>query len=150
MNLDRLIQELWLFNSFFWHLFGFIDRTASEMTGNKMRERGATSSKGPQAGTWIQSRCSEDKASLQGTPALVTELMGAPIMHFWPVAMRRYLQSGPNFMPPTEPSRKVWRYMNLCILTGPKITQETTSVAANRRKIDSNSNRRRNKVNKYG
>lgn len=30
-----------------WAFYGFIDRTASEMTGNSVRERGVVHSKGP-------------------------------------------------------------------------------------------------------
>lgn len=39
---------------FFWLLNGFIDVTASEMTGNRLRERGGTRSKGPQTRTRTQ------------------------------------------------------------------------------------------------
>ena len=44
-------------------------------------ERGAaTRSKGPQAGTRTRDRCSEDKASVHGMPALPTEVNGVPNM----------------------------------------------------------------------
>lgn len=48
------------------------DRTASEMTGGRMRGMGGG------AETRTQAHLSKDKASAHGTPALPTELMGAP------------------------------------------------------------------------
>lgn len=60
-----LVNSLLKFENFLLLLLsllcGFIDRTASEITGWETR-----------------SRCSEDRASEHGTPALLTELMGAP------------------------------------------------------------------------
>ena len=48
-----------------WPSCGFIDRTASEITGDRVREkRGATHSKGPQARTRTRSHCSEDMGHL--------------------------------------------------------------------------------------
>ena len=44
--------------------------TAKNMTGNSMREGGVTCSKGPQARTRSQGRCTEDKASAHGTPQI--------------------------------------------------------------------------------
>ena len=43
---------------------------------------GVTSSKGPQARTWTWGCCSEDKASVHGTPALPTELNSALLCVF--------------------------------------------------------------------
>ena len=66
----------WVQHLFFWPLYGFIDRTASEMTGNRMRWRGSVArSKGPQPGTWAWGHCSEDKAAVHGTAVLPTELI---------------------------------------------------------------------------
>lgn len=48
------------------------------MTGNRIRRRGVTRSKGPKAGTRPQGHWSKDKASVRGTPALTTKQMGAP------------------------------------------------------------------------
>ena len=42
------------------------------------REEEWHAANGPQAGTRPLGRCSEDKASAPGTPALSTELNGAP------------------------------------------------------------------------
>ena len=39
-----------MFRHFFWHLYSFIDRTASEMTGNGMREGWWHTVKGPRPG----------------------------------------------------------------------------------------------------
>ena len=63
------------FKSIFWPLWLYwFDRKQDE-------RQGLTSSKVTQAGsqTWV--RCSEDKASEHGTPALPTELNGA--LAFW-------------------------------------------------------------------
>ena len=87
----RVFGESWNSNSwgifdlfwlFFWPLHGVIDRTASEMTRNN-DEVGTTRSKGPQARTPTWGCCSEDKASVHGTPALPSELMGAPAGEFY-------------------------------------------------------------------
>ena len=48
-------------------LHGFIDKTATEMTG-------------PQVGIRTQVHCSEDKAPVHVTPALLAELMGAMVL----------------------------------------------------------------------
>ena len=57
--------------------FGFIDRTAEDLDG--MRETGGVKrSKGPRDGSQTQVHCSENKASVHGTPALPTELNGTP------------------------------------------------------------------------
>ena len=45
----------------------FIDRTAGDMTGKRLREWIVTRSKGPQARTRTLGRCSKDKASVRGT-----------------------------------------------------------------------------------
>ena len=67
------------FSFFFFLFFGLLDRTAEDMTGNRLRERGGvTRIKGPQAGTQTQVHCSEDKASAYGTPPLPSELIGTP------------------------------------------------------------------------
>ena len=55
----------------FFGPFGFIDRTAEDVTGNMM--------KGPQGRTQTRVHCSEDKASEHGMPVLPSELNGAPI-----------------------------------------------------------------------
>ena len=44
----------------------------------KQVERGSDMQQGPQTGTGTQGRCSEDKASVNGTPALPTELNSPP------------------------------------------------------------------------
>ena len=58
--------------------YGFIDRTAEDMTGNRERERergGMTCSKGTQARSGTQVCC---RASAHGMRALPTELNCAP------------------------------------------------------------------------
>lgn len=42
-----------------------------------------TGSKWPQVGTRTQGHCHEDKASVQGTSALPTELNGTPTVYFF-------------------------------------------------------------------
>ena len=72
-------HRLFLFFKYFLGLFFFlIDRTAEDVTGNKLRERGVTRRKWPQVGTPTRDRYSEDKASVHGTPALTTELPRHP------------------------------------------------------------------------
>ena len=61
---------VFLNDNLFWPLCGLTGRTASEMTGDRMRGRGVTRSKGPQAGTPARGHCREDKASVHGTPTL--------------------------------------------------------------------------------
>lgn len=52
---------------------------AQDTTGNMMRERGSdTQQTVPRPGLEPQGRCNEDKASVDGTRALPTELNGAP------------------------------------------------------------------------
>ena len=58
LSLSLSLFELWLF---------FIDRTAGDMTGKRLREWIVTRSKGPQARTRTLGRCSKDKASVRGT-----------------------------------------------------------------------------------
>ena len=55
-----------------------------EMTGNRMR--GGDMQQRTADGTRTPRRCSEDKASAHGTPALSTERMGAP--------RQQYLEEG--------------------------------------------------------
>ena len=62
-----------------WPFIRFIDWTAEDMM-NKQDEREGEwhAAKGAQAGTRTRGRCSEDKASAHGTPALPTEPGGTP------------------------------------------------------------------------
>lgn len=53
---------------FFWLLNGFIDVTASEMTGNRLRERGGTRSKGPQTRTQTWGAVARTKPLYKGSP----------------------------------------------------------------------------------
>ena len=75
LNNNENMKPLWPFftKKCFFKLFFFLlwlDRIAEEVTGNR-RERGSdTQQRAP--------GCSEDKASVDGTPALPTELNGAP------------------------------------------------------------------------
>ena len=64
------------FISFFF-FFIFIDRTARDTTGNRMRERGSdTQQMAPRQGYKPRAAAARTKASGRGTPALPTELNG--------------------------------------------------------------------------
>lgn len=53
-------------SDFLGPFYGFIDQTASEMTGNREREERGTKQRAS-GRTWTRGRCSEDKASAHGT-----------------------------------------------------------------------------------
>ena len=64
----------------FGPLYGFIDRTASGMTGNRMRESwGDTQQKGQRLGLEPGAAAARTKPLYGGTPAPPTELMGTPL-----------------------------------------------------------------------
>ena len=89
---------------FFWP-FGFIDRTVEDMTGNRSRERGVTSSKGPKARIRSQGCCNEGKAPAHGTPAPSTRPNSAPWLGIFVMTLALKMIRAPTCT--TVPSRSL-------------------------------------------
>ena len=64
--------------SIFLALYGFIDSSAEEVTGNRMREMGSETQQRAPGWESTPGPLQWGQASVHGTPALPTELNGAP------------------------------------------------------------------------